>query len=288
MTEDRVGAYVQGIVTEVIGLDAGLDALVLIGSRVYEEFARPDSDFDLLAIHDKANSAAPAFTVLDHGILGGLTAVPVECRLFSRQQFRRYVFDCDLVKQFAFVRGYTIAMDNHGIAGEGIELCLSRYWTGSYDLYCELKQVDFAKKLLAMRYQMSDSRNYFGGARLRTHKALRLLRLAEVVKQFLVQVWTLECIELVREDPLDGMQIGHPSLANIGLLRVFASPNGGRIIDREKYSLPDSIGAYIAQLDDAIESGEAAVFAAMSGICLQRFGVPLYFDGGSSERLLWP
>lgn len=274
-------AVAQSVVAMHGPKNAHLRSVIVTGSHVYPEFARPDSDLDLLVVHDGITDE-PHSTVLGTRCHHGKVNVPVEVRLFSLNQFQDYVLACDLPKQFAFIRGFRIVLDDGQEAASAIDLCMARYWTDSYRAYCDLRDQSPVDRIAALRFQMTDARNYLLDSRIQSQPCLSRARLAEVVKDFVFQLWLIRCITEAKAKALPGVLPGDALLSEIGLLRVFAEPRGVRILDRDKYSTSQFLKELVADLDRIEDDSENGMLDAMDSLFRARHGHPLFADA------VWP
>lgn len=252
--------------------------VVLIGSYAYPEFARANSDIDLLVVYEGSDQGHGFLTILEHRDVSNKRDVLIEMRLFTVGQVREYALHCELVKQFAFIRGYKILLARSGDAENAIHMCIFRYWTDTYKAFCQIRNLNIQHKLNSIRYQMTDCLCYINDPRLRRYSTLRHLRLAEIIKDFISHVWTLRCAKVAKRASLHCADPKHKLLQSVGLLRVFCEDRGARIIDWEKYSIPLRVKRDVEAINKAVPLGINAVFSAMNALFSREFKRPLILD----------
>lgn len=263
--------------------------VLMIGSHAYPEFARKDSDLDLIVVHDAPHVDERYLTKLDLARLGesdGRTMI--EMRSFTLEQFERYALRCELAKQFAFIRGYQVLQNRCPDALDAVQLCIDRYWTDSYITYKALRDLDINIRVQGLRYQFTDCYNYLGDARIQGQASLVQLRMAEILKDFIGQMWMLQCAEQAKLLDLAFLQKEHQLLASIGLLRVFNEPRGARLIDYEKYAIPCEISDLVGSFNSEASTDCKSAFRRMDALFRLRFNIPLLLDESwPSGSILW-
>ncbi|AQW31632.1 hypothetical protein ACJBUE_23180 (plasmid) [Ralstonia syzygii subsp. celebesensis] len=271
-------AYARQQVAAHGGNAADLATLVLIGSQAYPEFARPNSDIDLIAVD--AGPTAEEGVVLDHVCVDGRERL-VEFRRFSPDGFRAYALTCETPKLFAFVRGYRILLDMPGSGSAAtIDLAIGRYFTDASRLLAGLLETGLEAHLHSARFMMTDARNALSSERVRRQLLLVQLRLCEIAKDFIAVVWM--AILLRKASPLERVGVDRtcPLLQEAGLLSVFLDARGGRMVDPEKYPKSPEITAVIAQVSHAatdIARGDIdAFFVALASIFAMQFQRELF------------
>ncbi len=271
-------AYARRQVAAHSGRPADLATLILIGSQAYPEFARPNSDIDLIAV-DVGPTADEGF-VLDHVCIGSRERL-VEFRRFSPDRFRAYTLTCETPKLFAFVRGYRILLDTPGSGSTAtVDLAIGRYFTDASRLLASLLETGLETHLQSARFMMTDARNALSSERVRRQPLLVQLRLCEIAKDFIAVVWM--ALLLRKTPPLARVAVDRtcPLLQEAGLLSVFLGARGGRMVDPEKYPKPPQIAAVIAQVSHAaayIARGDIdAFFVALASIFAKHFQRELF------------
>lgn len=290
MTSDStVVALAEQTVRARLHGEASVKSIVIIGSHAYPEFARENSDLDMLVIHD-LHPGGPHSTLLQQVPSNGPQSTIIgEIRMFSTEQFEDYILCCDVAKQFAFIRGYKIVADSDGFAEAAIQICVNRFWTDSLKAYGELRGLDIKAKSLTLQYQFTDAMHYISDPRLSRRGALIFLRLSEIVKDFIVQMWVIDFARKARCQEITGLDKASPLLDEVGLLRVFNEPHGARILDSEKYRVPKVISAISSALDEALPFGPARVFACMNSLYEQSEGESLLFPSEATVLpAYWP
>lgn len=285
MYDQSILDYARSQTSLEMGNRTGPAGVGVIGSFAYPEFSRPDSDLDLIIFYDAHESPSSTLVLHTDEICGGRRII--ETRIFSRDLLMRYVLSCNLPRLYAFVRGYRVICDSSdGYLERCFLLGIARYFTDAFELYRNMREVDFAKEIETFRFMISDACNSIVGERIQSQPTLRMIRTSEVIRDFLSSIWLLETIcqaqrlpEILDVDPHNDL------LSAIGLLRVFQEARGGRIIDHYKYDKPELVAEAVQQLDLLDTHDIGAIFATMHRIFLKRFSVPLLLGNTSYNRI---
>jgi hypothetical protein len=277
--------YVESRTASHVGANARPISVIVVGSAAYPEFSRPDSDVDLLVVYDN-ETASQISIILETMNFGDGRLRICEMRLFTTDQFASYAFSCDTAKQFAFIRGYFWVLDKSADVRHSVQICIDRYWTEALSTYHSLYVLDVDSTLQSLRYQFTDAQSYLRDPRLRGRNLLLLLRRGELLKDFIGKIWAVECALEAKRQPVKSFDRDDPLLGSIGLLRVFNETRGGRITDTEKYSVPATIKAIIAQLSEA--ECHTSLLDTMNSIFTARYGMTLMFEPNTAAvPVLW-
>jgi hypothetical protein len=256
-------------------------AIILIGSFAYPEFARPNSDIDIIGVCK--SKQVRHFTKIikrpDNKIL--------ELRVMSDDDFRRFILKCELPKLFAFIRGYSFILENnnsHQIKSY-VEIGINRYKTDSFKLACLLKELDFKSEILGARLQLTDAFSYINNSRIKNNSLLIYLRIAEILKDFITHYWKLTLIQELQEVQRIDFDFHKKILEDIGLFRVFSDVKGSRILDYEKYSIKDEIAKIIQLLINPADIHETK--QQLEKIFLNRFSLSLFVDQKEDIETKW-
>jgi hypothetical protein len=234
--------HLQRYIHSKVLLDAGvvrysLIGMVVIGSAAYPEFARANSDIDLLVIVESEALATLPHETIEHLGFQTWPAGPrlIECRIFTISAFSDYVLSCDVAKSYAFVRGFEIVFDTNDTVANLITLGLNRFWTECFTLYNQLARLNLAGRIQNTRFHFTDARNYIVDGRIQQQSLLSSLRTAEIVKDYLIQLFTLLIARQVQAQPRIGFDPEHPLLKQCGFLLALSGAKGARMTDTAKY-----------------------------------------------------
>lgn len=278
ISREAISEYVQNYLASHIAHEGQLLSIIVIGSHAYEEFRRHDSDLDLIVIRNSGECEGSYTTILERAAIGSLNEITVEMRLFTPEQFQDYAFRCDLPKQFAFVRGYVLIVDRSPCTVEAIQLCIDRYWTDCLAAYHALRQLDIPTQIQKLRYDLTDCRNYTRDSRLSANSSLMFLKMAEVIKSCIAQLWAIDCAQQAKQVDIDCLDKDHELLSSIGQLRVFNEPRGGRLIDSGKYGVPAAVKEFVGSLDNVLALSRDEVFRRLDELFFAKYNVRLFID----------
>jgi hypothetical protein len=262
--------------------------VVVVGSYAYPEFARSDSDLDLLIVSGDIDAEHLPLTILERIALSDRKHL-VEARLFTAKQFRQYALTCDLAKLYGFVRGFRFISNHRADVEESVQLALNRYWTDNLRVYGALRCMDVAAKIGTFRFQFSDAANYMRDQRIAGFSTLLRLRQAELIRDFIQGIWTIFCAqEAQRREVLRGCDHNDTLLASIGLLRVFNEIRGARIIDYQKYSVPEEVVLAVQALDNGTCSTPEDLLGTMDEVFHRLFKLSLLYSSAElPSPVLW-
>jgi hypothetical protein len=275
---EAISEYVKHYLASHMAYEGELLSIIVIGSYAYEEFKRHDSDLDLIVIRNSGGCEGSYTTILERAAIGSLNEITVEMRLFTPDQFQDYAFRCDLPKQFAFVRGYALIVNRSPCTVEAIQLCIDRYWTDCLAAYHALRQLDIPTQIQKLRYDLTDCRNYTRDIRLSANSSLMFLKMAEVIKGCIAQLWAIDCAQQAKQIDIDCLEKDHELLASIGQLRVFNEPRGGRLVDSGKYRVPAAVKDFVESLDTVLSLNRDEVFRRLDELFFAKYNLRLFID----------
>ena len=255
-------------------------AIILIGSFAYPEFARHNSDIDLIGVC-QSRKVRPITKIIKRPGENML-----ELRIMNIDDFRSYLLNCDLPKLFAFIRGYSFLLERkHSDVKSFVETGINRYKTDSFRLASQLKEQNLEIEKLGARLQLTDAFSYICNSRRKDNYLLLHLRIGEILKDFIIHYWKLILIQELQEINRIDFETHKSTLLDIGLFRVFAESRGARIMDYEKYNIRHELVKVIQKLVKLFDIYE--IKKQLQVIFTDRFSQPLFIDQNENVETRW-
>jgi len=104
-------------------------------------------------------------------------------------------------------------------------------------------------RILNTKFHFTDARNYIIDPRIRQQPLLSTLRTAEILKDYLIQLFTLFFASKIQSERPIGFDPDHPLLRQCGFLLALAGVKGARMIDVAKYPNESVVLETIYRLD---------------------------------------
>ncbi|MHA7147453.1 hypothetical protein ACX83H_16435 [Burkholderia pseudomallei] len=268
--------HVQARIAKTFGPHVRLDALLVIGSLAYPQFARANSDVDLIAVRTGGETKDDSLH-LEAADLHGQRRL-IELRTFTTNGFYRHVMGCDIAQTYAFVRGYRFVLptlDTERI----VKLAIGRYFTDASRMWSEMRMVGLDAHLANVQFLMTDCKNQLLSPKVSDDPLLRTLRVAEVTKDFISQVWIALLMSKyggTDEGCRTDVDSNSAVLQDVGLLRVFMGLRGGRMVDGDKYVKGSDVESLIQDVRDCSGRGVTTLVSGLENIFVHRFGRRLF------------
>lgn len=268
--------FAQARLLTRFGSHVHLHALLIIGSFAYPQFARPNSDIDLIAVRSDGVAEDDSLH-LDQVQFDDQRRL-AELRTFTAKGFYEYVMSCDIAQSYAFVRGYRFVLPMPA-AQHIVELAIGRYFSDASRMWAEMQAVGLNTHLAHVQFLMTDCRHQLLSATVSNDALLRTLRVAEVTKDFISQMWIALLMQKYVDTDLGRRTSVDPRselLQEVGLLRVFMGLRGGRMVDGNKYTKSADVGQLMQEIRDCSGNGVRALLDGLETFFSRRFGRQLF------------
>lgn len=276
INDKELMSYTEIQLKNHFGAHVKIQALIVIGSFAYPEFARNNSDIDLIALRVGGDTDNDSLHI-EVADFEGVRRL-IELRIFTVSSFYQYVMHCDIAQSYAFVRGYRFILSTPD-AERTVKLAISRYFSDASRMWAEMRAIGLHNHLMNIQFLMTDCRNQLLSPRVQDDPLLKILRTAEVTKDFIGQVWMallMEKYENTDEGKKSHITPESKLLQDLGLLRVFLGLRGGRMVDGGKYSKSAEVDRLIQEVRICSGLGTHALIDGLELIFTIRFGHHLF------------